>query len=361
MKLKDAKKLVLAGLLTGESTMIAGPTGAGKSEMIYEASKEYALRNDLKFVVGKLDPNDDEFSLVEKRTGQSESTDWQGLPYFTEEEGVKYQAWAVIRDLPRKGKGVLFLDELGQAPLSVQAILSQLINPKERSIGEYVLPDGWSIIVATNRKEDRSGSSGILAHNIARGQYANVDVDFDDWYEWAIKQDDYNPYVLSYLELNRTALHEFDPRVIDAQPNPRSWTRLSNILNSVEDYDDYELFARVNVGEKESIEFGTYMRLRTKVPSLSKIVCGDETKPSNKILKEAGLSYLTTIGLADAVANSDEDVRDEWFANAMTYVQNMGSPEFEIFFTRQCIKADASLMQTKTFSEFKIRNSEYEY
>ena len=48
--------------------------------------------------------------------------------------------------LPKKGKGVLLLDEFPQAPPAVQAVAYQLVL--DRRLGEYTLPDGWSIVAA---------------------------------------------------------------------------------------------------------------------------------------------------------------------------------------------------------------------
>ena len=50
----------------------------------------------------------------------------------------------------RDGKhGILFLDELLLGSLSVQSALYQLIN--DRQLGDYVLPEGWRIVAASNR------------------------------------------------------------------------------------------------------------------------------------------------------------------------------------------------------------------
>ena len=62
--------------------------------------------------------------------------------------------WLPADFLPKKGKGILFLDEMNSAPQSVQAAAYQLIL--NRKIGDYELPVGWAVIAAGNRASDRS-------------------------------------------------------------------------------------------------------------------------------------------------------------------------------------------------------------
>ena len=54
----------------------------------------------------------------------------------------------------RDGKGILFLDELNMAPPVMQGVAQQLIL--DRKIGSYKVPEGWLILSAGNRKEDRA-------------------------------------------------------------------------------------------------------------------------------------------------------------------------------------------------------------
>jgi MoxR-like ATPase len=56
--------------------------------------------------------------------------------------------------LPAAGDGILFLDELNAAPPLVQAACYQLVL--DRRLGEYRLPDGWSIVAAGNRETARA-------------------------------------------------------------------------------------------------------------------------------------------------------------------------------------------------------------
>jgi hypothetical protein len=64
--------------------------------------------------------------------------------------------WNPPAELPRSGKGIFFLDEVGQAPSAMQQVCGQIAL--ERRCGDYVLPEGWYVVAASNRLEDRAGT-----------------------------------------------------------------------------------------------------------------------------------------------------------------------------------------------------------
>ena len=115
-----------------------GAPGVGKSQIVSQvaAMRGMALR-DIRAVL--LDP-----------------VDLRGLPRLTD---AGTAVWCPPAFLPGAGdppQGILFLDELNAAPPLVQAACYQLIL--DRAIGEYRLPDGWSIVAAGNREKDKAVS-----------------------------------------------------------------------------------------------------------------------------------------------------------------------------------------------------------
>ena len=114
---------------------IWGAPGIGKSSIV----KQIAKQRELEFIDLRL-------SLLDP-------TDLKGIPFFNSE--TKEGIWAKPSFLPSKqdSKGILFLDEINTAPPAVQASAYQLIL--DRKVGEYELPEGWSIVAAGNRENDR--------------------------------------------------------------------------------------------------------------------------------------------------------------------------------------------------------------
>ena len=59
-------------------------------------------------------------------------------------------------------KGVVCIDELGQADRDMQAALFGLFHFRERKIGNYHLPDGATLIATSNRVQDKGGVQKML-------------------------------------------------------------------------------------------------------------------------------------------------------------------------------------------------------
>ena len=146
--------------LADQTPLVLGSVGVGKSETIYQFAESLAEMEGLSVSWDNASPTAKQFGLVDFRLSHFESVDFGGLPYIV--DGV--QKRAMLGNLPTKGKGLLFLDEFAQSGQDLQAIASQLI--KERRLGEYVLPDGWTIVLAGNRHSDRSSANKIVAHGM---------------------------------------------------------------------------------------------------------------------------------------------------------------------------------------------------
>jgi MoxR-like ATPase len=92
---------------------IWGPPGVGKSEIVDSITQERSG------------------FMIDLRLALMEPTDLRGIPYFNEKNGT--MEWATPSDLPSQELAdqyesvVLFLDEMNQAPQSVQAAAYQLI------------------------------------------------------------------------------------------------------------------------------------------------------------------------------------------------------------------------------------------
>ena len=158
-----AKNKLLASLLADHTngkvgafkTVVGlqGGAGVGKSESIVQASKEYAERLGLEFVE-TTDPSDKQlgFSII-----QCSNVTASDLAIPTPNADKTELNYAFnLELLPRKGKGILFVDELSQGDADVQKLLMALI--RQRSVNGYHLPKDWSIICAYNRVQDHAGA-----------------------------------------------------------------------------------------------------------------------------------------------------------------------------------------------------------
>ena len=248
------------------STMIWGPPGIGKSSIVAQAAAAHGL------------------DFIDLRLSQLAPTDLRGLPVPDMQASVS--RWFPPEFLPRQTGtgGILFLDEINLAPPAMQGMAQQLIL--DRRVGSYVVPDGWFIWAAGNRKEDRAAVFDMPAPLANRFLHLDVEPDWDSFKAYALANG-MHEQVIAFLAYRPTLLHALDP-LKPAWPSPRSW-ELASHLHGV------KLDTAPAVGGAAASEFLAYLRVYETLPALEPILegkgenIGFPTEPSAR--------YATTIGL----------------------------------------------------------------
>lgn len=349
MKPSQALQIMKSVLSGGNTPFLLGGTGVGKSAVVKQLATE--LADTRKIVVDEINPKPKQFGFIDFRLSLYESVDLGGLPYIDDEGGQKR---AFLGNLPKSGEGVLFFDEYAQAHPSVQAVVGQLIY--EKRLGEYVLPEGWKMICAGNRASDRAGSNKLPSHVVGRCSLINFEHDFSDWDKWAI-ENDVDSRVVGYLNFQPNALNDFDPKVTTPQPSPRAWTRLSDTLKTNPPRELIQKIAECDIGEIQGIEFNTFISLMDDVPNLSDIVKGKAVDVVDKV----GLCFATCVALIDVIKDAEESDVKDYFSNALAYIKQFATPEFSLFFVRQCVKRRSELVDTSVYAKFKVEHQDLEY
>jgi hypothetical protein len=180
-----------------------GSPGSGKSAIVADAAKRH------------------EIALLDLRLSIKEPVDLTGMPKVENGETVFCPpGW-----LPKDGKGILFLDEYAQAMLAMQNVGGQLIY--DRAVGDYRLPPGWVVILASNNQQDRAGTTQTPQQINNRVIHIDVDPDFDGWRNWAIDQIDSR--VLAFLDYRQELLSK-PSKDARAFPSLRTWEFVSDLL-----------------------------------------------------------------------------------------------------------------------------------
>lgn len=261
MKLIDAYKVVKNSINTGTCAMLWGPPGVGKSSLIHQIAAELG------------------FSVLDLRLAQLEPTDLRGVPmpnrdtgraeWFlpgfwpvrSEEETTrKVTTMAKGKKVTKNvkvpagccpdGPGIVFLDEIEKAPVSVKNASLQLVL--DRMVGTYKLPDDWAIIGAGNREEDGCFSAPLGSALSNRMIHLEVEADIDSWGAWARDNgvaDDVIGFLHSRPELlyKQTEDHAF--------PSPRSWEMGSTLLGSVKTQKEQKELLAAAIGRGVAGEF----------------------------------------------------------------------------------------------------------
>lgn len=131
MNIEQLKRTLPKILKSGFTPLLVGNQGIGKSSVIKQYAQEHGL------------------GFIDMRLGlMADPGDLTGMPYV--KDGRMH--YAVPSILPTSGRGILFIDELNRATrMLLQAVFQLVLDGR---IGEYVLPEGWSIITAMNPATD---------------------------------------------------------------------------------------------------------------------------------------------------------------------------------------------------------------
>lgn len=240
-----AKTMVQNVLKTPIVPFLWGPPGVGKSSIIREICEE------------------NDWDLIDLRLSLLNPVDLRGLPVLDKKSSLaRWFAPSFLPTVKSKKRGILFLDEINLAPLSVQAAAYQLILDKK--VGEYTFPKHWMIVAAGNRETDKANVYKISAPLANRFIHLTVVPNFDTWERWAEKNNT-RKEVLEFLKFRPVLL--FQPPKNDEKsfPTPRSWQFLSDILNAYS-YDtkkgideDLEEVIRGTIGEGTAKEFVSFI------------------------------------------------------------------------------------------------------
>ena len=256
----DLKQVLKRCYYTRTSLYIWGATGIGKSETVKKAAQELATELKLEYYED-INGREDGFGLIDVRLSQFDPSDIRGLPYF---ENSKSK-WAYPDWLPRCGKGVVFFDELNLAPPLVQASAYQLIL--DRKLGSYKLPEGWLLVAAGNRLEDRARVFEMAAPLCNRFIHLELKVpSIEEWTKWATSYQ-IDPRIVTFLNFKPSYLFKFDVKIDEkAFPTPRSWSRYcSPLIKGVQDIEQLQTLIASAVGEGVATECLAYLKLTKKI------------------------------------------------------------------------------------------------
>ncbi|OQB08862.1 MAG: hypothetical protein BWY21_01056 [Parcubacteria group bacterium ADurb.Bin216] len=250
--LKNTIKFAIKNNLPG---LIKGAPGVGKSDIVAQACREVNAE------------------LIVSHPVVSDPTDYKGLP-FPDKEGKEahFLPFGELNKLINADKlTVFFLDDLGQAPMSVQQAAMQLILA--RRINGFKISDKVIFMAATNRREDKAGVTGILEPVKSRFAWiVELVPSLDDWIDWAIEND--MPHqLISFIKWRPQLLLDFNPTSdIINSPCPRTIAHAGRILNGNPPEDVRRELIEGAVGAGFAAEFEAFVNIYTKLPSLDDMI-----------------------------------------------------------------------------------------
>lgn len=230
--------------------------GLGKSSIIHQLCEEEKLE------------------LRDFRLASSEAADVNGIPFVSREtDDMKF---SIPEWFPRDpdSRGILFLDELTNAPIPVQHAAYGLVLDRMLNGSGVKLPKGWIVICAGNRKEDKTGVKGLnpaLANRILGG-HLYVTPDVEAFTGYALRKG-LHESVVAFLQ----SQHEYLLKPTtgeDAWPSPRAWEGVSNFLHTNPPPSIKDIGLMGMVGVEAATAFKAFMEFFDKLPDWEKVMAG---------------------------------------------------------------------------------------
>ncbi len=306
------------------TVFLRGPSGIGKSEVVFQTSE----------LLAEHIPN--WRGVVDLRLAQMDPTDLRGVPHVVEGRTV----WARPDFLPADGAGILFLDEITSAPPAVQAAAYQLTLTPE----DFGIPDTWMVIAAGNRKTDRGVTFNLAAPLQNRMCDIDVATTLDDFTNHAITKN-IRPEVLSFLRDRPDLLHKFEPTGdIKPFPSPRSWFAVSHVVDLDLPTQDRVELIKGDIGEEAALIFETHLRVYETMPRLDDILAGVDVP----LPKELNVRYCVAMGLATRLTADN-------FDNAWKFLEKMPG-DIQTLTIKLAYKRDKSLTRSAAYSKWAVAN-----
>lgn len=327
MKVNQLTSIVVALHNAQRTGMFWGPPGIGKSASFREAAetirKNLGLvgpvleRHQIRPFMAKMDERHRQdsnipdgktaikqcFGLFDLRLSQTDPVEVGGLPRENKHNGTmeklppSWFAHTLRDDLP--DHGILLLEELPSAPLSVQTAAYQITLDKV--IDDYRLKAGWSTFAAGNRMTDGGQYFKMPLALANRLCHIDVESDLDSWCDWAI-DNNIDHSLVAFMRfrpdlLNTTETHIKDKAKGFAFATERQWQAVDDFLRGNPNAEPWVTHAVVSglIGSGTAAEYVGFRDVWYKMPSIDSILMD----PNGAIVPEdAATQYAVMTALA---------------------------------------------------------------
>ena len=246
--------------------------------------------------------------------------------------------------LPSEGTGILFLDELPQAPVANQNIAAQLVN--ERRIGEHLLGDGWTIVCAGNDLKHRAGTNAMPSHLKDRLLHLEIEPFLDDVLTY-FNTKGIKPAVTGFLRFQPDHLSVFD-KDVKACPSPRSWEKVSQILSwGLPAHAEYEAITGT-VGSGSAATFSAFLQVFRELPDPDLPLTSPDTAP---IPDQANVLFAILAGVSARVNEKNAD-------NFIKYVSRITNGEFSVFAVKSAKERFPEINKCQAFKAWAVKHAQ---
>lgn len=208
-----------------------------------------------------------------------------GIPntvtFMYKEQEYKYAEWTIPQTIKtlyelseeyeKKGTFVIWLlDDSHLMGPSHMTLMYELLT--ERKLRDYKLPKNVAIFMAGNHGSSKAGAKTQWSAIVARIFFMKTFASFENWKKNFAIQNGVHPAMISYLENDNYSKFFHEEEQVDIPwACPRQWTRLSNMIINIENWEKKPLtedkllyIANGHVGKEAASSFVAYYSIYCK-------------------------------------------------------------------------------------------------
>jgi hypothetical protein len=326
MKASKLTTVLTKTIEAGESVLITGAPGIGKSDVVAKAAKAAGAK------------------LLVSHPVVSDPTDFKGMPAVVDGEAHFLPFGDLQKLIDADEKTVCFLDDLGQSAPAVQAAAMQLILA--RRINDHKVSDHVVFVAATNRRQDKAGVSGILEP--VKSRFASIielEVDVKDWTNWAM-ENEVPAEVIAFIRFRPELLMDTEKpsNEIVNRPSPRTVTAMGRLYKL--GLDDHETLAGA-VGQGLASEYLGFIKVFKDLPSIEGIL--EDPKDAPVPTEPAALYAVSTALAMKAKKKTAEAI--------ITYAGRLPE-EFNVLCVRDTTRQYPKAAETDAFIEWSVEHQD---
>jgi len=344
MKPSELKVLLKSAVMMNAPILIVGKPGTGKSDIVAQVALETKYR------------------LIISHPVVADPTDYKGMPWAVEQKDGKVKAYFIPFDeleelVNAVEPTIYFLDDLGQAPASVQAACMQLLLA--RRVNGHKVSDKVTFIAASNRREDMAGVTGILEPVKSRfSAIIRLDVDLDDWCKWALENDQ-PAELINFIRFRPNLLLDFKPtKDMVNSPCPRTVANVGKWMKAgIPKEIEFETYSGA-AGEGFASELVGFLKIFRNLPDLDLVI---KSPTVAEIPADLATLYALCAGLAAKATEQNFD-RIVTFANRLIEPMDVNGKtvcyrEYSVMLLKDCLARNPKLQKSKAFIDWATKNS----
>jgi hypothetical protein len=324
MKPSDLKPFLATAFKNKRKVLIKGAPGIGKTDIVEQACQDAG------------------FELHVSHPAVSDPTDYKGMPAILPDGRAEFLPFGDLNKLIQASNPMLFfMDDIGQAPVSVQAALMQLILA--RRVNGHRVSDQVVFCGATNDTKHMAGVSGMIEPVKSRWDtIVELETSVDDWCLWALENS--LPHELvAFIRFRPQLLHDFKAtRELTNSPCPRTVASVGRWLS--DGVDRHDVIAGA-AGEGFATELVSFLTMCRQLPNLDDIVLNPDSTP---VPAEPSALFAVASGLARKCTPANAD-------RVFRYAARMPK-EFEVCFVKDTVTITRDVSSTRSFTEWATRN-----